>query len=64
MSASFIRAVIVAAADEAGLKRLLKLFCRLGRRAKPVRPMPCKLVAQLLDQDCLRLQLGQKTCSY
>jgi hypothetical protein len=36
----------------------LQLFRRLGRRAEPVRPMPRKLMAQLLDQDRLRLHLG------
>ena len=44
----------------AGLKCQLKLFCRLRRRAKPVRPMPGQLMAKLLDQDRLRLDLGQK----
>jgi hypothetical protein len=44
----------------AGLERQLQLFSRLGRRAKPVRPVPGQLVPQLLDQDRLRLHLGQK----
>ena len=42
----------------AGLKRQLSLLGRLGRRAKPVRPVPGQLVPQLLDQDRLRLDLG------
>jgi hypothetical protein len=46
--------------DLARLKRQLQLFCRLRRRAKPVRVVPGKLVPQLLDQDRLRLYLGQK----
>lgn len=45
--------------DLAGLKRQLQLFRRLGRRPEPVRPAPGQLVAQLLDQDGLRLYLGQ-----
>jgi hypothetical protein len=47
--------------DLAGLQSELQLFRRLGRRAKPVRPVPGQLVAELLDQDCLRLHLGQKS---
>jgi len=46
--------------DLAGLKRQLQLFGGLGRRAKPVRAVPSQLMAQLLDQDCLRLHLRQK----
>jgi len=46
--------------DLAGLQRQLQLFCRLRRRAKPVRAVPSQLVPQLLDQDRLRLHLGQK----
>ena len=46
--------------DLAGLKSQLKLFCRLRGRAEPVCPVPGQLVPQLLDQDRLRLHLGQK----
>jgi hypothetical protein len=46
--------------DLAGLKRQLQLFCRLRRRAKPMRGVPGQLVPQLLDQDCLRLHFRQK----
>ena len=46
--------------DLAGLEGQLQLFRRLGRGPEPVRPMACQLVAQLLDQDRLRLHLGQK----
>ena len=44
----------------AGLQRQLQLLGRLGRGPKPVRPVPSQLVPQLLDQDGLRLELGQK----
>jgi len=44
------------------LERQLKLLGRLGRGPEPVRPVPGKLMAQLLDQDRLRLDLGQKPC--
>ena len=44
----------------AGLKRQLQLFGGLGGGPKPVRPVACQLMAQLLDQDRLRLHLGQK----
>jgi hypothetical protein len=46
--------------DLAGLQGQLKLLGGLGRRTKPVRPMPGQLVPQLLDQDRLRLHLRQK----
>jgi hypothetical protein len=46
--------------DLAGLKSQLQLFGRLGGRPEPVRPVPGQLVPQLLDQDRLRLHLGQK----
>ena len=46
--------------DLADLQGQLQLFRRLGRGAEPVRPVPGQLVAQLLDQDRLRLHLGQK----
>jgi hypothetical protein len=46
--------------DLAGLQRQLQLLGRLGRGSKPLRPVPGQLVAQLLDQDRLRLHLGQK----
>ena len=46
--------------DLAGLKSQLQLFGRLRRRPEPVRPVPGQLVAQLLDQDRLCLDLGQK----
>jgi len=46
--------------DLAGLERQLQLFGGLGRRPEPVRPVPRQLVPQLLDQDRLRLHLGQK----
>jgi len=74
MSGSFIRAVIAAAAISFAiglepmapqwltLERQLKLLGRLGRGPEPVRPVPGKLMAQLLDQDRLRLDLGQKPC--
>jgi hypothetical protein len=42
------------------LKRELQLLRRLGRRAKPVRPVPSQLMTELLDQNRLRLHLGQK----
>ena len=42
------------------LQRQLELFRRLGRGPEPVRPVPGQLVPELLDQDCLRLDLGQK----
>ena len=38
----------------------LKLFRRLGRRAKPVGLVSGKLVPELLDQDRLCLDLGQE----
>ena len=41
----------------ARLERQLQLIGRLGRSSKPVRTVPGKLVAQLLDQDRLRLHL-------
>jgi hypothetical protein len=44
----------------AGLKCQLKLLGRLGRGPEPVRPVPGKLMAQLLDQDRLRLHFRQK----
>jgi hypothetical protein len=71
-SGSFIRAVIAAAAISFAiglepmapqwltLQRKLQLLGGLGRRAKPVRPVPGKLMAQLLDQDRLCLHLGQE----
>jgi hypothetical protein len=46
--------------DLAGLERQMKLFRRLGRRPEAMSPMPGQLMAQLLDQDRLRLHLGQK----
>ena len=46
--------------DLAGLKGQLQLFRRLGRRTKPVRPVPGQLMPELLDQDRLGLHLGQK----
>ena len=46
--------------DLAGLQRQLQLLCRLGRRPEPVRAVSRKLMAQLLDQDRLRLDLFQK----
>lgn len=46
--------------DLAGLQGQLQLLCRLGRRAEPVRPVSRQLMAQLLDQDRLRLDLGQE----
>jgi hypothetical protein len=48
--------------DLAGLQRQLKLLGRLGRGAKPVRPVPGQLMSELLDQDRLRLDLDQKPC--
>lgn len=44
----------------AGLERELKLLGRLGRGPEPVRPVPSQLMAQLLDQYRLRLDLGQQ----
>ena len=70
MSGSFIRAVMAAAAISFAiglepmapqwltLQRQMQLFRRLGRGPEPVRPMPRKLVPELLDQDRLRLHLG------
>ena len=46
--------------DLAGLKCQLQLLRCLGRRAKPMRPVPGELMAQLLDQDRLGLHLGQE----
>ncbi len=46
--------------DLAGLERQLKLLGCLGRGPEPVRPVPRQLMAQLLDQDRLCLDLGQK----
>ena len=46
--------------DLAGLEGQLQLFSGLGRRPEPVRPVPGQLVAQLLDQDRLRLHLRQE----
>ena len=44
----------------AGLQGQLKLFRGLGRGPEPMRPVPGQLAPQLLDQDRLRLHLGQK----
>ena len=44
----------------AGLQGQLQLLGGLGRGSEPVRPMPRKLVPELLNQDRLRLDLGQK----
>jgi hypothetical protein len=46
--------------DLAGLERQLQLFCCLGRGPEPVCSVPGQLVPQLLDQDRLRLYLGQE----
>jgi hypothetical protein len=46
--------------DLARLQRQLQLLGGLGGGAKPVRPVAGQLVAQLLDQDRLRLHLGQE----
>ena len=46
--------------DLARLEGQLKLLGRLGRRPEPVRAVPRQLMAELLDQDRLRLHLGQK----
>jgi hypothetical protein len=46
--------------DLAGFQGKLQLLGRLGGRAKPVRTVPSQLVPELLDQDRLRLDLGQK----
>ena len=46
--------------DLAGLQGQLQLLGRLGRRPEPVRAVSRKLMAQLLDQDRLRLDLLQK----
>ena len=46
--------------DLAGLERELQLLRRLGRRAKPVRPVPSQLMTELLDQNRLRLHLDQE----
>ena len=50
----------VSGGDLAGLKGQLQLLGGLQRRAKPLRSLPCQLMAQLLDQDRLRHHLGQK----
>ena len=46
--------------DLTGLERELQLLRRLARRAKPVRPVPSQLMTELLDQNRLRLHLGQE----
>ena len=46
--------------DLARFQRQLQLLGRLGGGTEAMRPMPGQLVAQLLDQDRLRLHLGQK----
>jgi hypothetical protein len=46
--------------DLTGFQGKLQLLGRLGGRAKPVRAVPCQLMAELLDQDRLRLDPGQK----
>jgi hypothetical protein len=47
--------------DLAGLERQLQLVGGLRGRAKPVHTVAGELVAELLDQDRLRLDLGQET---
>jgi hypothetical protein len=46
--------------DLTGFQGKLQLLGRLGGRAKPVRAVPCQLMPELLDQDRLRLDPGQK----
>ena len=46
--------------DLTRLEGQLQLVRSLGRGPEPVRPMACQLMAQLLDQDRLRLHLGQE----
>jgi hypothetical protein len=46
--------------DLAGFQRELQLLDRLGGCAKPMVPVAGQLVAQLLDQQRLRLHLGQQ----
>ena len=46
--------------DLAGLEGKLKLFHRLGRCPEPMGAVTGQLMAKLLDQDRLRLHLGQK----
>jgi hypothetical protein len=46
--------------DLAGFQRELELLDRLGRGAEPVVPVARQLMPQLLDQQRLRLRLGQQ----